>query len=313
MRISILIPCHNAESTVARAVESALAQSHADKEVIVVDDGSTDDSVRVLSAFGDRIRLERQENAGGGATRNRLLALSGGTWLQYLDSDDYLLPDKLSAQVADLEGHSPIDVLYGPIVLETTAGEREVLEIPKPRDPWVLLARWWLPQTGATLWRKAALESVGGWKTDQPVCQEHELYLRLLQAGMDFKYLAAAGAVYCKPTDSTVSTRAPATTRRHRLAITAELERFLSAANQLTPERLAAVQQSRFEIARIEWRHDRARALSLVAEIEAKAPGFAPSGTAFPALYRQLYRLFGFRSAETVADWRRALRPAGRS
>ncbi len=310
MRVSILIPCHNAERTLARSVESALAQSHADKEVIVVDDGSTDGSVHVLSTFGDRIRLEQQDNAGGGAARNRLLELSSGSWLQYLDSDDYLLPDKISAQVAYLEKNPQVDVLYGPVILEARPGEREVLEIPKPRDPWVLLARWWLPQTGAILWRKSAVESVGGWKVGQPVCQEHELYLRLLQAGMTFQYIAEAGAIYCQKTDSSVSTQAPGTTRRHRMAITADLERFLGTSDQLTPQRLAAVQQSRFEIARVEWHHDRAQALALVAEVEAKAPGFVPSGAAFPGLYRWLYRLLGFRGAETVADWRRALGPA---
>lgn len=316
MRVSILIPCHNAERSVGRAVESALAQSHGDKEVIVIDDGSTDASHRVLSEFGELIRLERQEKSGGGATRNRLLELSSGDWLQYLDSDDYLLPDKIAAQVEFLSARPDVDVVYGPVVLESATGGRRVLEIPEPRDqprdPWVLLARWLLPQTGSPLWRRAALEAVGGWKDDQPMCQEHELYLRLLVAGRVFAYCDVAGAVYRVQDDGSVSTSDPGETRRHRLAITSDLERFLADRDRLTPERRAAIQQSRFEIARIEWHHDRDRARALVAEAEAGAPGFVPSGDAFPAIYRALYRLFGFGCAETVADWRRALRPAGR-
>ena len=57
---------------------------------------------------------------------------------------------------------------------------QEPVPIPEPHDPWILLARWYLPQTGASLWRKQALLDVGGWKPGQPACQEHELYLRLV-------------------------------------------------------------------------------------------------------------------------------------
>lgn len=314
MRVSILIPCHNAERSVGYAVESALAQSHPDKEVIALDDGSTDESFEVLSEFGDRIRLERQDNAGGGKTRKRLLELSSGDWLQYLDSDDYLLPDKIAGQVAFLDDHADVDVVYGPVLLEQEDGTLQLLPIPEPHDPWVLLARWFLPQTGAPLWRRSAITAVGGWRADQPMCQEHELYLRLLAADRVFAYCDVAGAIYRQQPAGTVSTTDPAETRRRRLAITAELEQFLADQSRLTPERLAAVQQSRFEIARTEWHTDRARARALVAEAAKKAPGFVPSGAAFPFAYRWLYRLFGFSCAETVADWRRALTAArGRS
>ena len=74
--------------------------------------------------------------------------------------------------------------------------EQEVIPIREPRDPWILLARWWLPQTGGPLWRRQALIDVGGWKPDQPCCQEHELYLRLLQARAEFCYFEECHAVY---------------------------------------------------------------------------------------------------------------------
>ena len=95
--VSILIPCYNAQAWVRQSVESALNQTYPHKEVIVVDDGSTDGSLAVLREFGNSIQLETGPNRGGNAARNRLLALSKGKWLSYLDADDYLLPDKIPA------------------------------------------------------------------------------------------------------------------------------------------------------------------------------------------------------------------------
>jgi glycosyltransferase involved in cell wall biosynthesis len=152
MLVSILIPCFNAERWVAQAIESALAQTWPEKEVIVVDDGSADGSREIIQRFGDRIRWESGPNRGGNPTRNRLLALARGEWLQYLDADDYLLPDKVAAQMNYLTTQPPTDVLYGLVTKEdwTDSGVHQVLQqIPEPHDPWILLVRWYLPQTGA--------------------------------------------------------------------------------------------------------------------------------------------------------------------
>src|SRR5678815_984429 len=97
--VSILIPCYNAERWIRQCIESALDQTYPNKEVIVVDDGSKDASLEVIKSFGDRIRWETGPNRGGNAARNRLLQLAKGEWLQYLDADDYLLPEKISRQM----------------------------------------------------------------------------------------------------------------------------------------------------------------------------------------------------------------------
>src|ERR1700730_16393596 len=102
MLVSILIPCYNAERWVAQAIRSALAQTWPDKEVVVVDDGSTDGSLEVIQSFGDVIRYETRPNRGGNVARNRLLELAPGEWIQYLDADDYLLPDKIERQLFEM-------------------------------------------------------------------------------------------------------------------------------------------------------------------------------------------------------------------
>ncbi len=89
--------------------------------------------------------------------------------------------------------------------------------VPPSDDPWCLLVQWELPQTGAVLMRKRALEDVGGWKIDQPCCQEHELYLRLLCAGKTFRYSSAYGAVYRQWPKGSVSRRNVPEVLRQRL------------------------------------------------------------------------------------------------
>jgi glycosyltransferase involved in cell wall biosynthesis len=306
MLVSILIPCYNAERWIAKAVESALSQTWAGKEVIVVDDGSSDGSLGILKGFGDRIRLESGPNQGGNRARNRLLELSRGTWLQYLDADDYLLPDKITRQVAAIEAHPDTDVLYSPVILEhwTDAGSStEVLPIPEPHDLWVLLARWYLPQTGAPLWRKQAIVDVGGWKPDQPCSQEHELYLRLLKAGKRFTYFPESGAVYRQWSDQTVCRRDRADLRRRVLEILQLEEDFLRQRNELTADRQWAINVARFEAARIAWLSDKNEARSIMTTVRSTQPGFVPGGVAAPWRYQLLYRLFGFEGTEHVADW----------
>lgn len=99
-RVSVIIPTYNRANLVCRAIDSALAQTHPDIEIIVVDDGSTDDTAERLAIYDQRIRVIRQPNAGVGAARNSGIALAGGEFIAFLDSDDDWLPWKLSAQIA---------------------------------------------------------------------------------------------------------------------------------------------------------------------------------------------------------------------
>jgi glycosyltransferase involved in cell wall biosynthesis len=309
MLVSILIPCFNAERWVAEAIESALAQTWPDKEVIVIDDGSQDGSLDIIKSFGSRIRWETGPNRGGNVARNRLLELARGEWLQYLDADDYLLPLKIARQVNFLRDNPTCDVVYSPILWvrwSETGVEEMVTSIPQPHDPWILLARWHLPQTGGPLWRRETLIAVGGWKTDQPCCQEHELYLRLLQSGALFCHMGECHAAYREWShDATVSKRNNAEVQRRRLEIKEHMELFLKSRGELTPMRLEALNQARFEIARIGWGQDRTFAAEIVRNIELSQRGFVPETPGVPEIYRLVYQVLGFNAAERLAAVRR--------
>src|ERR1700752_4809634 len=94
MKVSVIIPAYNAAATIRQAVDSALAQNY-DKEIIVVNDGSTDLTGEILYSYGKRIRLIEQANRGETAARNTAIAAARGDYLAFLDSDDYWLPNRL--------------------------------------------------------------------------------------------------------------------------------------------------------------------------------------------------------------------------
>ena len=197
--VTIGIPCYNSERWIGAAVESALQQTWPACEVIVVDDGSSDRSVEIARSFGERVRVFTAEHLGANHARNQALRESRGEWLQYLDADDYLEPEKIAQQFAETNGGADADVIYSPVWEETTTqgrSERTPSRIDLNQDVYAQWLAWELPQTGGCLWRKSALESVGGWREEQPCCQEHELYLRALQAGLRFVLAPSPHAVY---------------------------------------------------------------------------------------------------------------------
>lgn len=308
--VSILIPCYNAERWIEETITSALNQTYKNIEVIVVDDGSTDRSLEIIKSFDQQIYWETSKNRGGNVTRNRLLKISKGSWLQYLDADDYLLPDKVSRQVEFLSNYSDTDIVYSPSIIQHHYSQSDkinkaILAIPQPHDPWILLARWYLPQTGCPLWRKQAIIDVGGWQENQPCCQEHELYLRLLQDGKKFSYFDHAGSVYRQWSESTVCKQNKAETYRRRLNITDKLEQYLDEIKQLTALRQYQINQARFECARIIWLWDKQWANKIIKQIRNCDRNFIPSGDCAPEIYRLMYQFLGFAMTEKLAAMKR--------
>src|SRR5438876_7489334 len=98
--VSILIPAYNAERWIAETIQSALAQTWSKKEIIIVDDGSRDQTLAVAQQFTSRnVLVVTQENQGAAAARNRALEPCQGEYIQWLDADDLLAPDKIARQM----------------------------------------------------------------------------------------------------------------------------------------------------------------------------------------------------------------------
>jgi glycosyltransferase involved in cell wall biosynthesis len=110
--VSIIIPAYNAAAYVVEAIDSVLAQDYPHKEIVVVNDGSKDNTLEILRGYGDRIRIVDQANAGPPKARNAALAAVQGEFVAFLDADDIWLPGKLSAQVAHFQAHPDVGTVF---------------------------------------------------------------------------------------------------------------------------------------------------------------------------------------------------------
>jgi glycosyltransferase involved in cell wall biosynthesis len=180
VRISVIIPAYNAAKYVGRAIESALAQTYPPLEVLVVDDGSTDDTARVVAQYPSPVRLLRQSNAGPGAARNHAAREAQGEWLALLDADDSWLPEKLERQIPNTRQSSVGMVAY--------YSDRKVCPRPMPsRIDFDVLWRCNNLTTSTALLRRAAFEAVGGFDEDRDLIsvEDYNLWLRLAAAKWD--------------------------------------------------------------------------------------------------------------------------------
>lgn len=168
--VSTVIPVYNRAVMLREAVDSVLAQSWRPIEIIIVDDGSTDDTLKVedeiRAQHPEIVRVLRQENAGPGAARQLGLDAAQGEFVQFLDSDDLLLPGKFSAQVTGLRADVEAGISYGKTY---TRINKSRLPVPAQRSgerhkflfPTVLTGRIW--ETATPLYRRSALEEIGPW------------------------------------------------------------------------------------------------------------------------------------------------------
>ena len=195
--VSILIPCHNAAPWLGETLESALTQSWPATEVIVVDDGSTDDSRAIAGRFARHgVRVHAQPNAGASAARNRALREAAGDFFQFLDADDLISPGKIAAQVALLEARpagAVASCAWGRFTSDPMAAQ--FVDTPVFRDflpvDFLVLAG----ETGAMMhpsaWlvpREAAVRA-GPWEESLSLNDDGEYFARVA--------LASSGLAYC--------------------------------------------------------------------------------------------------------------------
>lgn len=188
--VSTVIPVYNRPAQLREAVESVLIQEYRPIEIIIVDDGSTDATLAVsktlAAQYPDCIRVVTQANAGPGMARERGWKMARGEFIQYLDSDDVLLPGKFNAQVRALTTHSDCGASYGMTRFRHVDGTVE----PTPwkgsgvaRDymfPAFLIERWW--DTPNPLYRATVCGQAGGW-TDLRLEEDWEYDCRIAALG----------------------------------------------------------------------------------------------------------------------------------
>lgn len=196
--VSIIVPAYNQSQYLGDAIRSALAQTCGDLEVIVVDDGSTDDTRGVCQSFTDpRVRYVWQENRGLSGARNTGIRESRGKFLTFLDSDDQFLPEKLELLLGAFERDSSLGLVAGQALLIDQLGRRigEVFDKPLPDDPSELLQGNPL-HVGSVLLRREWQERVGFFDETLRSYEDWDMWLRLARAGCRMGWVAQPVSFY---------------------------------------------------------------------------------------------------------------------
>jgi len=189
--VSVIIPVHNRVHLIGETLDSVLGQTYGDLEAVVVDDGSTDDTGRVIARYAaehgpDRVRRFTQDHRGASCARNLGMARSRGEFIQFLDSDDLLAGEKIAVQVSALRRHPEYDLAVGE-VLEFENPEA-LPEAPPGRARRVLPFDSYSGERPfyiqAPLYRRSALREVGAWDESLSYAEESNFAARVLLAGL---------------------------------------------------------------------------------------------------------------------------------
>jgi glycosyltransferase involved in cell wall biosynthesis len=180
--VSVVIPCYRHARFLGEAIESVLAQTYPDVEVVVVDDGSPDDTAAVAARYG-AVRYVRQTNQGLAAARNRGLQESRGHYVVFLDADDRLRPEALALGAAELDTHPDSAFVSAAFCNIAEDGS------PLPTPPWPLdvgsdhyrelLLRNHIGVHATVMYRRSVLDAVGGFDVSRRAGEDYDLYLRI--------------------------------------------------------------------------------------------------------------------------------------
>ena len=186
--VSVIIPTYKHRDYVLQTLDSVFAQTFTDYEVIVINDGSPDDTAEVLRPLAEagRIHYIEQVNAGQAAARNRGLAEAQGKYIAFLDDDDLWPKDKLQNQWQLLENNPEAVMVYGSTRVFSSQSEYVYPDTLPPSGQALqsFLARNWIGSPGQTLIRANTLKDIGGFDPNIWGCDDWELYIRLAQQGL---------------------------------------------------------------------------------------------------------------------------------
>ena len=187
--VSILIPAHNAEQWLKETIKSVMSQTWENIEIIMVDDGSIDNSLEIARSFAsDKVKVIRQENAGAAAARNRAFEASKGGFIQYLDADDLLAPNKIEQQMLRLHQESNKTIASGPFFEFTNAIDKGSVkpdegykDYEKPLD-WLVNAALDKAMFPPLVWLtpRKLVDAAGPWNEQLSYNDDPEFFARVL-------------------------------------------------------------------------------------------------------------------------------------
>jgi glycosyltransferase involved in cell wall biosynthesis len=305
--VSILIPAHNSEDSIGDTLRSALGQTWLNTEIIVVDDGSTDRTAEVVRRFeADGVRLVLQRTQGASAARNKAFSLSHGDYIQWLDADDLLSPDKIATQVNWLSTHG------GKRTLVSCAWGKFLYRYYRakfvPTALWCNLSpvEWLLRkmgqniymQTGSWLVSRELTEAVGPWDTRLSVDDDGEYFSRAILASDGVQFVPEGKVYYRGPGFRSLSHVGESVTRRESQWLSMQLHvKYIRSLEDSERVRVACVRYLRESL--IHFYPEQGEIVEQAREL-AKELGQDLGSPKLSWKYRWIDALFGFEAAKNT-------------
>jgi len=198
------MPCYNAAAWILTSVDSVLKQTHRELELLVVDDGSSDHSLEILKTISDpRLKVFTQQNRGAAAARNTALKSARGEWVQYLDADDLLAPDKIEQQLRAANNHGQATLMTSPWArFNHSIDEASFVEQPHWHDfepVEFLLDSWlndWMMHPACWLIRRDIIDAAGLWNEKLSLDDDGEYFSRIVLASKGTVFVPEAKSYY---------------------------------------------------------------------------------------------------------------------
>ena len=317
-KVSVLIPAYNAAAYIQQTLDSVLAQTWPNIEVVVVDDGSQDDTYIIAQRYtSDKVRVVKQANAGASAARNRAFTFATGDYIQYLDADDLLHPDKIKEQLACLAQHTNARLSSSAWAMFYDVPDEQSL---RPTILWRdyadpvqwLIDAWengvWM-QPSAWLTHRSLIEAAGPWNEQISLHDDGEFFSRVLLQTRDIIFCAQAKSFYRKGlSDSLSSIKSEKATCSH-LAVCEAYEHTLRAVRDDASTRQGCANQyQRF----IYEYYPLYPALRQAAATRVKALGGSTARPFSTPAFRILERFLGWRLSKRAQNfiYQKGLNPA---
>ena len=179
--VSVVIPTYNRAGPLQEAIDSVIAQDYPRLEILVVDDGSSDETATVMQTYASTVTALRQEHAGVSAARNHGVAKSRGEYIAFLDSDDVWLPGKISAQIALFRRCPQVQVCYTDEIWIRHGVRVNPKAIHRKQSGWMFFQSLalCLISPSSVMLRRTLWERLGGFDERLPACEDYDLWLRM--------------------------------------------------------------------------------------------------------------------------------------
>ncbi|MEM7161993.1 MAG: glycosyltransferase family 2 protein [Bacteroidota bacterium] len=301
MKVSVIIPCYNLEEHIAACIKALANQELKDFEVIIVDDGSTDNSASIinnsLKTFNLESKLISQENKGACAARNKGLEIAKGEFIQFLDGDDILGPAKLLHHY-ELAKQKKADYIIGSYEKRTIQGEvlyEKIIDPTKDESPWNLLMQGNLGITSSNFFDANLFKNGIRWKEELKSSQEYALMFEIMKKSTNM-FIDHSILTQITVRDQGSISKSNISEKWNRyVQLRIEIFEYLKQGKHNVE--LASIEQSVFESIRMYYPFSKAKAIGYFKKYI--DPRFIPKQSPMCGkIYVGLYRLLGFERTE---------------